>query len=64
MLTMLPSSMSVGTVSLTDFQLEMMLTAVPDLDALTDSLVPSADAAIGTGDPADMAPARPPWSNS
>jgi ATP-binding cassette, subfamily B, bacterial len=60
MLTMLPSSMSVGTVSLTDFQLEMMLTAVPDLDALTDSLVPSADAAAGTGgtvDPAGL-PAR------
>jgi len=54
MLTMLPSSMSVGTVSMTDFQLEMMLTAVPDLDALTDSLVPAADAVGGTVDPAGM----------
>ncbi len=45
MLTMLPSSMSIGTVSMTDFQLEMMLTALPDLDALTDSLEPSADPA-------------------
>ena len=43
MLTMLPSSMSIGTVSMTDFQLEMMLTALPDLDALTESLVPTAD---------------------
>ncbi|ACU74665.1 ABC transporter related [Catenulispora acidiphila DSM 44928] len=65
MLTMLPSSMTVGTVSMTDFQLEMMLTAVPDLDALTDSLVPMADAvdavddtsagtSAGTVDPAGM----------
>ena len=54
MLTMLPSSMSVGTVSMNDFQLEMMLTAVPDLDALTDSLVPAADAVGGTVDPAGM----------
>ena len=60
MLTMLPSSMSVGTVSMTDFQLEMMLTALPDLDALTASLVPAADPAdsnAGTVDPAGM-PAR------
>ena len=54
MLTMLPSSMSIGTVSMADFQLEMMLTALPDLDALTDSLVPAADAVGGTVDPAGM----------
>jgi ATP-binding cassette subfamily B protein len=51
---MLPSSMAVGTVSMTDFQLEMMLTALPDLDALTEALIPPADAAGGTVDPAGM----------
>ncbi|WP_344667952.1 ABC transporter ATP-binding protein [Catenulispora yoronensis] len=54
MLTMLPSSMAVGSVSMTDFQLEMMLTAVPDLDALTESLVPAAEPADGAVDPAGM----------
>jgi ATP-binding cassette subfamily B protein len=63
MLTMLPSSMAVGTVSMSDFQLEMMLTALPDLDALTESLTPadpvSAEsspdgAAGGSQDPAGM----------
>ncbi|HEU5332241.1 MAG TPA: ABC transporter ATP-binding protein [Actinocrinis sp.] len=41
MLTMLPSSMSVGSVTMTDFTLEMMLTAIPDLDALTAALSPA-----------------------
>ncbi len=57
MLTMLPSSMAVGSVSMTDFQLEMMLTALPDLDALTASLVPAAEPADSGGsavDPAGM----------
>jgi ATP-binding cassette subfamily B protein len=59
MLTMLPSSMALGTVSMTDFQLEMMLTALPDLDALTEALVPAADpgdaaSTEGTVDPAGM----------
>lgn len=53
MLTMLPASMAVGTVSMTDFQLEMMLTAVPDLDALTESLE-AGDGLGGTVDPAGM----------
>ncbi|NUP51134.1 MAG: ABC transporter ATP-binding protein [Catenulispora sp.] len=48
MLTMLPSSMAVGTVSMSDFQLEMMLTAMPDLDALTASLTPAAEPASAT----------------
>jgi ATP-binding cassette, subfamily B, bacterial len=38
MLTMLPATMQVGSVSLADFQLETMLSSVPDLDALTDTL--------------------------
>ncbi|MFL6075866.1 MAG: ABC transporter ATP-binding protein [Mycobacteriales bacterium] len=38
MLTMLPASMQVGSVSLADFQLESMLSAIPDLDALTAEL--------------------------
>jgi ATP-binding cassette subfamily B protein len=56
MLTLLPASMALGTVSMTDFQLEMMLTALPDLDALTEALVPDADPAgtDGTVDPAGM----------
>jgi ATP-binding cassette subfamily B protein len=55
MLTMLPASMALGTVTATDFQLEMMLTAVPDLDALTESLVPAGDdPGGGTVDPAGM----------
>lgn len=39
LLPMLPSTMSVGSVSLADYRLERMLSALPDLDALTAGLV-------------------------
>ena len=58
MLTMLPSSMSVGSVTMTDFTLEMMLTAIPDLDALTAALAPGPapdpHAAEAAADPAGL----------
>ena len=39
MLPMLPSTMNVGSVSIADYRLEGMLSALPDLDALTAGLV-------------------------
>jgi ATP-binding cassette subfamily B protein len=39
MLPMLPSTMNVGSVSIADYRLEGMLSALPDLDALTSGLV-------------------------
>ena len=38
MLTMIPTTMQVGTIGGTDVSLEMMLSSLPDLDALTRSL--------------------------
>jgi ATP-binding cassette, subfamily B, bacterial len=38
MLMMLPASMAVGSITLTDISLAQMLAALPDLDALTSSL--------------------------
>lgn len=38
MLPMLPASMSAGSISFADIQLEQLLSAVPDLHALTESL--------------------------
>jgi ATP-binding cassette subfamily B protein len=43
MLTMLPTTMQVGGITAADFQLETMLSAVPDLDALTENLRPPAE---------------------
>jgi ATP-binding cassette subfamily B protein len=47
MLPMLPSTMNVGSISLNDFRLESMLTALPDMDSLTEGLRAPA-ALIGT----------------
>ena len=47
MLPMLPTSMSVGSVSYADIGLEKLLAAVPDLDALTAALGRRAAAAAG-----------------
>ena len=38
MLPMLPASLAAGSITLADVQLEMMLSALPDLDALVDRL--------------------------
>jgi ATP-binding cassette subfamily B protein len=38
MLPMLPSTMNVGSISLNDYRVESMLTALPDLDSLTTDL--------------------------
>jgi ATP-binding cassette subfamily B protein len=47
MLPMLPTSMSVGSISYGDINLEKLLSAVPDLDALTDTL--AGEGAIHSG---------------
>lgn len=58
MLPMLPMSMQAGIISLSDFQLESMLTALPDLDSLVAELrPPEADALTGRR-PAAGLPAR------
>ena len=51
MVMMLPTSMSVGTISYGDVNLEKLLSSVPDLDALTASLSERA-AVSGVGAPA------------
>ncbi len=56
MLTMLPSSMQVGGLNATDFALEGMLAAVPDLDSLTAEL--SADEPEPADASADGLPRR------
>jgi ATP-binding cassette subfamily B protein len=38
MLPMLPATMSVGSISINDYKIESMLTALPDLDSLTSEL--------------------------
>jgi ATP-binding cassette subfamily B protein len=41
MLPMLPASMNVGSITVTDFSLETMLRSLPDLDELSASLAPT-----------------------
>ncbi|MEV6848367.1 ABC transporter ATP-binding protein [Actinoplanes sp. NPDC051411] len=38
MLPMLPATMNVGSISINDYKIEAMLTALPDLDSLTEEL--------------------------
>jgi ATP-binding cassette subfamily B protein len=51
MLPMLPTSMSIGSITFGDISLEQLLSAVPDLDALTSGLADASDEAP-TGAPA------------
>ncbi len=57
MLTMLPTSMSAGTISFGDIRLEQQLASIPDLDALTGGLSGSAEQAL-RGAPAAGMPRR------
>jgi ATP-binding cassette, subfamily B, bacterial len=50
MLPMLPSTMNVGSISLNDYRIESMLTALPDMDSLTEGL--RAPAALTSSAPA------------
>jgi ATP-binding cassette, subfamily B, bacterial len=52
MLPMLPASMSVGSISFGDIQLEQLLSAMPDLDALTAGLRGRAGTGLGAAVPA------------
>jgi ATP-binding cassette, subfamily B, bacterial len=58
MLTMLPASMQVGGINATDFTLEGMLSAVPDLDTLTTDL--HAGPSAGLSADADAGPSAGP----
>jgi ATP-binding cassette, subfamily B, bacterial len=50
MLIELPLTMQAGIISFSDFSLEMMLTALPDLDSLTEQLAPNNQPAHGGRD--------------
>jgi ATP-binding cassette, subfamily B, bacterial len=50
MLPMLPATMNVGSISLNDYKIESMLTALPDLDSLTAELREQ-EALTGTREP-------------
>ena len=50
MLMMLPATMAVGSITLADISLAQMLASLPDLDALTTSLRPGAEAGHGGAD--------------
>ncbi len=54
MLPMLLATMPVGSVTATDFSLEGMLGALPDLDALESDLVPGTPRPDGVGDAAGL----------
>jgi len=62
MLMMLPTTMTVGSITLADISLAQMLAAVPDLDALTSSLRPAGTAGIDGPDGALLAAAGLPRS--
>ncbi len=57
MLPMLPMSMSTGSISFSDISLEQLLSAVPDLDALSAALGRGTPAAERSADPAAGSPA-------
>ena len=52
MLPMLPATMNVGSISLDDYRVEGMLTALPDLDSLTEGLRAPAALTGGAAGPA------------
>jgi ATP-binding cassette subfamily B protein len=54
MLPMLPVSMSAGSISFSDIQLEQLLASVPDLDALTRGLAAAGDTASAGRTAAEM----------
>jgi ATP-binding cassette, subfamily B, bacterial len=54
MLPMLPTSMTVGSITFGDISLEQLLSAVPDLDALTDGLSHAPDEAAAGGPAAGL----------
>jgi ATP-binding cassette subfamily B protein len=51
MLPMLPATMSVGSISINDYRIEAMLTALPDLDSLTAELREQAPLTGPAGEP-------------
>jgi ATP-binding cassette subfamily B protein len=51
MLPMLPATMNVGSISINDYKIEAMLTALPDLDSLTSELREQTALTGTTGEP-------------